>query len=257
MVLHGKVRVGRSSARTGSRTPIVVDVLGGRILNQGSQAHLPPAGLAVVLALALKECPVTRDALADELYPDGDMARSIVRLKVNVHRVKRRLGLPDVIRIDRGKYSLGWCVDVDFRRLAAMVRSLSRVHGLNFENRALLVDIRRRVRGGRPACALEWPWFEDTERALTALDYDAAVLLANDALRDGRYNDAMALTAELLRADPVDEIAAEIAIRASLQSGDRLGAALQFRRYTETLRRVTSEPPPAMLRQLIGQTAAL
>ncbi len=236
---------------------VEIDLIAGRVLNRGVPVELPPAGLAVIVALAVKDRPVRSEALAEELYSASDLSSAVSRLKVNVHRVKRRIGVPTIIRSENGRYALGWDVDVDFRRLATALRRLSNEHTLNSEACTLLTEIRRRGRLGRPACMFAWPWFEDVERALVELDYEAAILLANHALRDGQYDDAVALTLELLRSDPLDEIAAEIAIRASIQNGDRLGAALHFRRYTETLRRAMSGPPPEALRRLIDQSAAV
>jgi DNA-binding SARP family transcriptional activator len=257
VVRHGRTRTGRSRTTFNAAKTVEIDLIAGRVLIRGVPVELPPAGLAVVVALAVKDHPVRSDALADELYSGSDLSNAVSRLKVNVHRVKRRIGVPTIIRSENGRYALGWNVDVDFRRLATALRRLSREQTLDSEARTLLTEIRRRGQLGRPPCMFEWPWFEDVERALVDLDYQATILLANDALRGGRYDDAVLLTDEMLRADPLDEIAAEIAIRASIQNGDRLGAALHLRWYTEARRRAMSGPPPEELRRLIEQSAAV
>jgi DNA-binding SARP family transcriptional activator len=251
---HGRQHPRRSDNPALSPAELEVDLLGGRLLKRGVPVHVPPAALAVVIALAVKDRSVARDDLADELYPGADPAAAAGRLKVNVHRVKRYVETADIICNDAGRYSLGWCVHVGFRRMEAFVRPLSNEHGLTAEARSSLVEIRRRLRSGRPQFMLAWPWFDDMERRLCDLEYEATVLLGEDALRDGRYDDAVALADEMLRADPLDEIASEMAVRAAVLCRNDVGAALHYRRYEKRLNGASADS--AQLWQGLGRQSA-
>ena len=99
---------------------------------------------------------------------------------------------------------------------------------------------------------LEWPWFDDVERRLRDLGHDLTLVLARDALRQERYERAIDLALELVREDPLDEVAAEVAIRAFLLAGNRTAAVLEYRRYASTLRREADIRPSDDLRALVG-----
>jgi DNA-binding SARP family transcriptional activator len=229
---------------------ISIDVLAGRVRKNGLTVVMSPAELGVVIALAISDVPPSRDELADKLYPDAERDSGLNALKVNVHRARRRLGSPDAIYSDAGRYVLGWCVDVDVARVETGVR-IARRDGLTKDSREALRHIRGRLRTGRPAFMQNWDWFEDTERRLLDLSYDVTMLLAGDALGEHLYDDALSYANEILRTDPLDEPAAEIAIRAFVQCGDRAGAIGQFRRYEDALWRELSEAPPESLRRLV------
>lgn len=233
-----------------------VDLLSGRVFARGIPVPLSPAELAVVIALALNERGVPREILAEDLYPAtaGDAAGN--SLKVNVHRVRRRIGFAQVIRYNAGRYMLGECVDVELPRLEAELRRLRLEELLTTEQRDHLECLRQRVLDGRPAFVLEWPWFDDVERRLRDLGNELTLTLARDALGHKRYERAIDLALELVREDPLDEVAAELAIRAFLLAGDRTAAVLEYRRYTLTKRREGDEPPSPAIRALVDEPDA-
>jgi DNA-binding SARP family transcriptional activator len=228
-----------------------IDLLSGRVLARGVPVALSKAELAVVIALALHERGVPRDLLTDELYPDAEPLAAGKSLKVNVHRVRRRIGSADVIRYAAGRYGLGDEVDVELPRIEAEVRRAQLEPELSSELRDRLERLRQRIRDGRPAFVLEWAWFDEVERRLTELGRLLALILARDALRRKRFERAIDLATELVHDDPLDENAAEIAIRALLEAGDRTAALLEYRRYASVLRREIQTNPSDGLRALV------
>ena len=80
--------------------------------------------------------------------------------------------------------------------------------------------------------------------------------MARDALQQERYERAIDLAMELVREDPLDEVAAEVAIRAFLLAGNRTAAVLEYRRYASALRREIDSPPSDDLRALVDAASA-
>ncbi len=237
---------------------IQVDLLAGRVTVHGQRVPLSKAEFALVAALSLSERGVAREVLAEDLYPNVDPARAANATKVYVHRVRRRVGSREVIRCDDGRYVLGNAVDVEVFRLEAEVRRLQREGGAHSaEVRERLERLQRRLSDGRPQFMLEWVWFEETERRLCELTRNVTLLLANDALRSGDHERAIALAYDLAHDDPLDEAAPELAIRACLSTGNRAAAMLEYRRYDGIVKREIGAAPSQHLRALVDNVALM
>src|ERR1700681_1509985 len=135
-VLH-HLRGARLSLQDSAQTdvPVRVDLLSGRVFARGVPIPLSRSELAIVIALALNERGVPRELLAEDLYPGTDPLAASNTLKVNVHRVRRRIGSTDVIRYASGRYILGEAVDVELPRLEAELRHLQVDGVLKIERR--------------------------------------------------------------------------------------------------------------------------
>ncbi len=236
--------------------PVKLDLLSGRVFLRGVPVAISRAELAVLIALSLNERGVPRETLADELYPHTDAAAAANTLKVNVHRVRRRVGSSDAIRFSGGRYTLGEIVDVELPRIEAELRRLQLDESLPEERCDRLERLRQRILDGRPAFVLEWSWFDDVEQRLRELGREIALILARDALRKDRYERAIDLATELVQEDPLDEIAAEVAIRAFLSAGNRTAAVLEYRRYASARRREDGLGADG-LRALVGDSSAI
>jgi len=233
--------------------PIRVDIISGRVFARGLPIAFSRAELAVVIALALNERGVPSELLAEDLYPNADMTAAANALKVNVHRVRRRAGSRNVIRHAGGRYCLGETIDVDLPRVESELRCVRLGRSLTSEARDRMERLRQRVLEGRPAFILQWSWFDETEQRLQELGRELTLLLARDALHEEHYQRALELVAELGRNDPLDEVAAEIAIRAFLLAGDHAAAVLHYRRYASVLRREINSCPSEDLRALVRE----
>jgi two-component SAPR family response regulator len=207
--------------------------------------------LQLVCLLALHPRGLAPESLADVVHPDivgGE--RGVVR--VDIHRLRRRLGVKNAVEFHNGRYVLGPVVSVDLPRVETTVRQMRSIT-LADGDRALLEGYVDRFTAGRPACTREWPWFEPVDVHLRRLARDIDVILAQDALQQGNVNRTLALAHRLNIEDPLDETAREIAIRALLQIGDRAAAIFEYRRYRELLRRELAEEPSIMLRNLLNE----
>ena len=230
---------------------IAVDAFTTRVWVRGLPLALTRSEIAVVFALCLHERGSAREDLAEMLYPGVDTATAVNALKVNIHRARRRLGIADAIRFDSGRYVLGNTVDFDLPRLEAEVRRLRNRVPLDQGARTRLRHARRRSLEARPGFVLEWLWFDALERRLRDFAYASGVVLARDALRLNHFEEAIDLALDLSKDDPLDEAAAEIAIRAFLMAGDRTAAVLAYRRYASSVARELDISPPCDLRDLI------
>jgi DNA-binding SARP family transcriptional activator len=231
---------------------ITVDLLTGRVGVRGVRAPMSKGEFAVIAALSRTERGVARDVLAEELYPHVDAARAANTTKVFIYRARRRLASRDVICCRDGRYVLGDMVDVEVIRLEAEVRRLQVENvSLSTPLRERLERIQRRLSAGRPQFMLDWGWFEEMERRLCDLTRSVTMLLAYDALRRGDHVRAMSCACDLVRDDPLDEAATEVAIRACLSTGNRAGAIIEYSRYDGILRREIGSRPSHHLRTLI------
>ena len=207
-----------------------------------------PALLAVVCALAAHPRGLAQDSLSELLRPEveNDPRRA---LRVYVHRLRRRIGLRDVVRFANGRYVLGPMVDVDFQDVEADIRRARRAV-LSEEDRCRLESYATRFSYGRPPCVARWDWFEPIEEHMRRLARDVDVILARDALLAGNVDRALTLAHRLSVDDPLDEDAQEIAIRAS-PGGGSCRCDFQYRRYRELLQRELDEEPSTTLRRLV------
>ena len=232
--------------------PLQVDLFATRVLLRGLPIGLSRSEIAVVFALCLKEHGFSRDELAELLYPGMEYECAANRVKVNIHRARRRIGMTDAICFAAGRYVLGDNTHPELPQLEAQARML-RMHGIPDDvTRARLERTRQRALQVRPPFVLQWAWFESLERRIQDLGHDIGVILARDALNRNRYERAIEIAAELTQEDPLDEAGAELAIRGFLLAGDRAAAVLAYRRYASTVEREL-DTSPAELKMLIDE----
>lgn len=231
---------------------VLVDLLSGRVFSNGMPVALARSELALVLALAVHgRGGAPREALAEEIYRDSPLESALGSIRVLVHRVRRRFGCHDVIRYVDGRLVLGERVAIELAQIEKDVHAALVGEELGDLQRDRFARLRGRMLDGRPAFLLEWPWFDACEARLRDLADQVSLVLARDALRREDYQRAVDYASDLMRADPLNESAAEIAIRAFLLAGDRTAAILEYHRYASSLRREIDSRPPPSLRELV------
>jgi len=234
---------------------VLVDVLAGRVFSNGTPVALARSELAVVFALAVHgRAGATREVLAEDMYPGSSLQSALSALKVTVHRVRRRIGFHDVIRYVDRRLVLGERVYVELHQIEKEAHAALVTDMIDDAQRDRFARLRQRMLDGRPAFLLEWPWFDECEARVRELAEHIALVLARDALRREAYQDAVDYASDLMRADPLNESAAEIAIRAFLLAGDRTAAILEYHRYSSVLRREIDSRPSQSLRALVDET---
>jgi DNA-binding SARP family transcriptional activator len=231
---------------------VSVDVLSGRVFAKGVPIVLARSELALMFALAVHgRAGAPRELLAEDLYPDSPRESALGAMKVAVHRVRRRIGFHDVIRYVDRRLVLGERVDVELPRIEKEVHAALVADTLEGSQRDRFARLRQRMLDGRPAFLLEWPWFDECEARVRDLAQQISLALARDALRREEYQLAIDYASDLMHADPLDESASEIAIRAFILAGDRTAAILEYHRYASVLRRDSDSRPSQSLRALV------
>jgi len=231
---------------------ILVDVISGRVFSNGMPVALGRTELALMVALALRGPRGTpREVLAEDLYPGRSPEHALSALRVTEHRVRRRIGSHAAIRHFDRRVMLGERSHFELPQIERDVHASLVSDALDDLQRERFSRLRQRMLNGRPSFMLEWPWFDECEERLRALGEQISVVLARDALRREAYQDAVDYASDLMRSDPLNEGAAEIAIRAFLLAGDRTAAILEYHRYASVLRREIDSHPPQSLRALV------
>lgn len=242
----------RNGAGAASARPkLEIELVSGRVLRDGAPLALAEREHALLTAVALRPEAVTRERLADMLWPDLGERAARNAFHVCLHRAKARLATDDAIAHTSDGYRLGVGVRVDLWEIERSLAS-ARSAAPDDAGASGLRELYERLRVERPARFASWEWFEPTERRLRELRGEVAQALANRALTAGRHGDALALAHEMIAYDPCDEPAREIAIRAHLAAGDRAAALRHYRQYRDVLQSELQCEPSESIARLVG-----
>ena len=243
-------------AQPAAAEPMRIEILTRSVRRAGTRIELRERELALLVALARQRRAYTRSEIVDALWADLDETSARDALNTCLYRVRRRLG-EDVVLWSRDEgYRLQEHVRVDLRELEQWIGALRRDE-LQRHEHAILRGAYARLRDAHLEASERWEWLEPVVARVRHLRLQAADLLGRDALRRIDHAEALRIARELLDADPCDEAACELAIRAHLGFGDRTAAAREFRQYRDVLRRQMDAEPSAELAHLAfgGRTA--
>jgi DNA-binding SARP family transcriptional activator len=221
----------------------------GRVLHDGAEVKLGHVPEAVLFALAEDPRGLPVATLVERFWDDVDPDAARNALKVTLWRIRKALG-HITIRADDGVRLTGVTVDMwDAQR--SYRSALDAADPARRE--ALLREAHALWEGQRPAFFEQWEWFDPIARRIDERRAEIAALLARIALESGRPEDARRLGEKIAAYDPLDEVGAEIVVRAHLARGDRAGALRCFRRYRTALRsELDCEPSPAFTQLVQG-----
>jgi len=241
--------------RAGAKARLQIAILEGTVRRSGREIKLPERELELLFALARRRQVVTREQLAEMLWPDRDDDEATWNaLKVHLYRLRQHLGDDTVIVRTRDGLQLSDEVDVDLWEIERAVAT-RRSRGIaNDADRASLAALHDRLRAIDRAPHRGWEWFEPTERTARELRCEVARTLARDALACGRKDEALRLAQEMIEIDACDETAREIAIAAYVAQGDRAAALRHYRQYRDVLYEELQCEPSAALTALLQPT---
>jgi DNA-binding SARP family transcriptional activator len=214
----------------------------GRVLHHGAEVKLGRVPEAVLFALAEDPRGLAVATLLERFWGDVDADAARNALKVTLWRLRKALGHV-TIRAGDGVRLTG--VTVDMWDAQSAYRS-ALDSGDPVRREALLHEALALWEGERPAFFAQWEWFDPIARRIDERCAEIAALLARIALETGRPEDARRLGEKIAAYDPLDEVGAEIVVRAHLARGDRAEALRSFRRYRTALRsELDCDPSPA------------
>jgi SARP family transcriptional regulator, regulator of embCAB operon len=228
-----------------------VCVLEGRVMSGTEPLPLRERELELVIALALERRSLTREALVSRLWPETASDEANAALRTAVYRLRKQLRDPAAVVSTAAGYRLAETIPVDLLEAEQFVAGARRLGALNDRERTRLTALLERLSAGLPTVYGRWEWFAQFERRTRDLLHDAGIALANDDLRRGDTDAALARAETLLRADALDEPANEIAIRAHVAAGRKSEALRRYRRYRDALQREYGVAPDAELSSLL------
>ena len=224
-----------------------VEILSGKVILEGRTVPLTTRELEIVIMLAL--CGKrSANEIAETLWPDTDGGSGKDRLKVYVHRVRRRLG-QGAIRFEGGRYSLADAAEIDVR---AILKSLALASEGWSPDSEQLLGLACRLRNIDIPNSDRWAWFAPHARRLIREGRGFAIGVARRALARGEFGRTIAIVKNLIAEDTCDDEARELVIRAHLSGGEQGAAASEYRRYAADLKEELGVSPSSELRRLFA-----
>jgi DNA-binding SARP family transcriptional activator len=242
-------RIERNRAARTSK--LRVEVLSGRVHLGSELLALRERELELLVMLALERRALTREALATRLWPEIPSDEANAALRTAVYRLRKQLREPDAIVSTAAGYRLAESIPVDVLEAEQFVAGTRRLVALSERERARLGTLLGRLSDGLPSVYARWEWFGSYEQRVRDLLHDVGVALAEDDLRRGDNDAAIARAQTLLRADELDEPANEVAIRAHVAAGRKSEALRRYRRYRDALQREYGVAPSSELSDLL------
>jgi len=189
----------------------------------------------LLVVLAMSPMPMSVEQLCAQLWPDADEEAATSALRMSVHRLRKQLGQNDAILSVPAGYALNADVAVDLIEAERTVRAASHLPSLGPAERSKLEPLFDRLTATPLPAYERFPWYSALERRIAELRHRLGTLLARHDLKEGATLRALERAQALLRMDPLDEPAVEIAVKAHVAAGDTAEAARDWRRYVRAL----------------------
>ena len=201
------------------------------------------ARLALALLVCLRQRPVSRDELAENLWPSQRPRTWEPALRGVVGRVRGFLisaGLGDagVVRASAGAYHVHLPTDLEVDIERASSDTLEAENALVAQEPALAQELASGARAllGRPFLpGVDAPWLSDKRRELSGLHVRALEALAEARLVLGESRHAATAAQEAIALDGFRESAHRLLIRAHVQAGEVAEALLAYERCRQLL----------------------
>jgi DNA-binding SARP family transcriptional activator len=231
-----------------------IEVMRGRAICRGEPVRLRGRELELLVALALANAPMSREALADRLWPDQDEHASSSSLRSTLHRLRAQTGPTPFVERDATQYRLAPGVTVDVTEAEALYHALRREHvEISTLQRQRLEQQFDALARGIPEAYARWSWFTPAAARLVDLRHGLGMVLARDDYAKERYRNAASWTNVLLDLDPLDEVAAELHFAALFRGAGRAEATRWLRRYRALLASEYGVEPSVELDRAAGE----
>ncbi|HET7813762.1 MAG TPA: BTAD domain-containing putative transcriptional regulator, partial [Candidatus Baltobacteraceae bacterium] len=242
------------ASRVNELLPIEIHAASATVQRSGQAINVSRRVFDLFLALAVRVRPIERDELCEMLWPDQLPAEAANALKMTIRRARLQTGDPTCIQVMQNRYSLGSHVTCDFRELRSEIEPLLKnAPGLLARREDVLAFVRTIARG-LPAHLSEFEWFVGTAASLQNLAIEASAALARLTLDHRDFEFGAQLASAMLEADPCDELAWELRIRALLHRGEAPAALRAYRDYAAYARDAHVEVSP-VIRNLVKASA--
>ena len=227
-----------------------IELLAGSVTRDGVPIKLSDKELELLVFLALAQSAVTRDRIGEALWNHIEPDDWPNNLKVTLSRMRAKLGVREAVVATNGGYRLAPTIDVDLRRAEAVVKECGAVP-LGEQTRDALRAIIASYVTGSPARFARVEWMQASVARINDVVCTAGLLLANDALHAGRYDDALNYARTVADVDAFNEAACELTIRVALARRDGDAARREFQRYAGALASELGAAPSRALAELV------
>jgi len=241
-------RVKRQRQNAGPSTTI--ELMRGRVVGRDGIVTLTAKEFELVALLASTKGVVSRERLGEALWDHLDPEEWGNNLKVTIYRVRKKAGLRDVIVGDEAGYRIGPSVEVDLLRAEASLQKLFATPVADAERvrlKAILVGFTTDsiLRYDRFA------WGHSLTARIADVVASAGLALAEDAHERQALLEVAAFTEIVRQADPYNESACALLMRALRGAGDADAARREFQRYALALRRDLDVAPSTRLVEIL------
>ncbi len=225
-----------------------LSLLGACVLSAGGEPVVLNRGTQRLLAfVALQGRAVSRDVVAEALWPEVHQERSLARLRSAIWRLERPAR--QAMSIDPLELNLSPDIALDLAEGQALARRLVHTDAPSTEE-----DMTPTASALLSSDLLQ-DWTEDwaivEAEEWRQLRLHALEALAQKLLALGRYSDALERAAEAKKADPLRETPHALMIRTYLAEGNQSEAIRAFLAFRELLHEELGIPPTPQLRNLM------
>lgn len=240
-----------------SKVSIWVNLLDATVRCGGGVIRLTGRDLELTYCMALRERPVPRETLIEDLWPHADARDAANSFNACLHRLRKRLGRRDAICLTPLGYALGDAVITDLRALEMFRAHLAgRVDVSDYEVNLAAAAHRRLSLATTPTQIAATELGDVFERKVDRLKLEFALGLTTLSATFSETSKALEIAQEMIRVDACDESAWEIVIRARVARNERHAAIRDYRIYERNLAQELGLPPSRAIKQLVMQCAA-
>ena len=234
--------------------PLRLALLGHFSLMRGDlEIEIAARGQRLIALLALRDCPVTRQHVAGNLWPEYSTERALADLRTTLWRVNKS----DERIVTGTTARLGLCadIDVDVRRLITFAQRLGEASDEPVPVELESIELSELSRDLLP----DWydTWLQDEREKLRQTRLHALETLARALSAAGRHAVAIQAALAAIRLDPLRETAHRTLIETHLAEGNWSEAIRQFQRCRRLLREELGVEPSESMRRLLKDWAGL
>ncbi|MBV8149113.1 MAG: hypothetical protein JO092_08485, partial [Candidatus Eremiobacteraeota bacterium] len=227
-----------------------ISFLDGVVRREGKTIELSDGDLALLLLVAARRKPSTRETITSALWPEVPASTGRNRLNVRLHDLRSHAG-EDVIIFDSRGYRVADGAHVDLWQIAELAAAPGPPPP---RSRQLLELV---TRGEFDKRVLQMDFLRPALQQARELARDACRRWAIGLLESDRCHEALMLARVLREGDPCDEEACELSVRALAAIGDVAAAEAEYRRYAATLERELEARPSSRFTQYVASLQTL
>lgn len=234
---------------------LCVSAIERRVTSNSENAAISGRELELLCLLSVERRPMSLSDIARRLYAEREPEAARNVIKVVIHRIREKLGAAAILYTQSG-YAVGAGIRSDFweteNQLRHIVPSIDR-QALQAQT-ALLQTLASKIFSAAQAHgSRKWEWFSPRISQMLDMLQSQIARFGASLLAQGASEEARNLAGLAIAADPCDESARELAIRAHIMAGDRPAALRELRQYKQALEKeLDTVPSPHLVRLVEG-----